>query len=98
MDFCQNIGALRLGIQENAHYEGEVVPMRPGDMLVLFTDGVVERGGAEVLFDEVDLQAIAFRYRKLSASDLVGRIIEELHRLTGPVADDDTTLMILKRL
>jgi len=91
-------GGLLLGIQEHARYEGEVVPLRPGDLLVLFTDGLVERGGADTLFGEPDLQSVLFRYRNLSASDLMGRVLEELQRLTGQVADDDTTVMILKAL
>ena len=91
-------GGLLLGIQEHARYEGEVVPMRPGDLLILFTDGLVERGGPESLFGEPDLLSVASRYRNLSAADLVVRILEELHRLTGSLAEDDITLMILKAL
>ena len=34
-----------LGMLEDARYEGDVVPLRPGDRLVLYTDGIVEAAG-----------------------------------------------------
>jgi phosphoserine phosphatase RsbU/P len=91
-------GGLLLGIQEEARYESEEVPLNPGDLLLMFTDGVVERGGAEAVFGEPDLLSLCERHRHLSAPDLLGRILEELNRLTGPLGDDDTTLLILKAL
>jgi serine phosphatase RsbU (regulator of sigma subunit) len=91
-------GGLLLGITREASYEAGEVPLRPGDLLLLYTDGVVERGGPELLFGEGDLESIAARHRRLSATDLMGRILEELGRVGGPGPDDDTTLLILKAL
>jgi phosphoserine phosphatase RsbU/P len=91
-------GGLLLGILEGASYEGGEVTLHPGDVLVMYTDGVVERGGAQEIFGESDLLSLATDHRHLSAPDLLGRTLEELGRLTGSTADDDTTLMILKAL
>lgn len=91
-------GGLLLGIFEESAYEGDEVTLHAGDLLVMFTDGVVERGGSEELFGEPDLQQLAARYRHLSAPDLLGRILEELEKVTGAAGDDDTTLLILKAL
>lgn len=91
-------GGLLLGVLEESLYEDEVVPLRPGDLLVLFTDGVIERGGAQTQFEEPELQKVASAHRHLSAADLLGRITEELERSAGVPADDDTTLFILKAL
>lgn len=91
-------GGLLLGVMEESRYEDEVVPLWPGDLLVLFTDGVIERGGAQTLFEEPELLRVASAHRHLSASDLLGRILEELDREAGAAADDDTTLVVLKAL
>ena len=91
-------GGLLLGVLEESLYQDEVVPLRPGDLLVLFTDGVIERGGAQTQFEEPELLRVASAHRHLSAADLLGRITEELEREAGVPADDDTTLFILKAL
>jgi sigma-B regulation protein RsbU (phosphoserine phosphatase) len=91
-------GGLLLGVLEESLYQDEVVPLRPGDLLVLFTDGVIERGGARTQFEEPELLRVASAHRHLSAADLLGRITEELEREAGVPADDDTTLFILKAL
>jgi sigma-B regulation protein RsbU (phosphoserine phosphatase) len=91
-------GGLILGIFEEAAYEGDEIRLDPGDVLVFFTDGVIERGGAQELFGEDDLQEVASRHRHLSAGDLMGRILEALEHRTGNSPDDDTTLMVLKAL
>jgi sigma-B regulation protein RsbU (phosphoserine phosphatase) len=91
-------GGLLLGVMAESLYEDNVVPLRPGDLLVLFTDGVIERGGAQTQFEEPELLRVASAHRHLSAADLLGRITEELEREAGVTADDDTTLFILKAL
>ena len=91
-------GGLLLGVVEESLYQDEVVPLRPGDLLVLFTDGVIERGGAQTRFEEPELLRVASAHRHLSAADILGRITEELEREAGVTADDDTTLFILKAL
>jgi sigma-B regulation protein RsbU (phosphoserine phosphatase) len=91
-------GGLLLGVLEESLYQDEVVPLRPGDLLVLFTDGVIERGGAQTQFEEPELLRIASAHRHLSAADILGRITEELAQEAGVPADDDTTLFILKAL
>ncbi len=91
-------GGLLLGIHEDAPYEGAVVPLSPGDLLVLFTDGVIERGGPDTRFGEPELVDAVLQKRHLSAADLLGWINEELTRLCGSTVEDDTTIMVVKML
>ena len=67
-------------------------------MLLLFTDGVTERGGADAAFGEIELLEFAGRFRHLGADDLLERILEEVHRRSPIEHNDDTTLLVLKVL
>lgn len=91
-------GGLLLGIREPVEYDAGAVPLSPGDLLLLFTDGVIERGGAEAPFGESALQALAAKKRHLGAEDLLGRVLEELERTSGVRDADDTTLLVVKVL
>ena len=91
-------GGLLLGIREPIAYDPGEVTLAPGDLLLLFTDGVIERGGPEGTFGELALQSFVARHRHLSAHDLVGRIFEEVDRIDPVGERDDTTLFALKVL
>ncbi len=91
-------GGLLLGIRDGERYESGEVTLDPGDLLILYTDGVVERGGAGSTFGETELELFASRHRHLGAEDLLERILEELGRQSPGEPDDDTTLVILKAL
>ena len=91
-------GGLLLGIREPIAYDPGEVTLAPGDLLLLFTDGVIERGGPDGTFGELALQSFVARHRHLSAHDLVGRIFEEVDRIDPVGERDDTTLFALKVL
>lgn len=91
-------GGLLLGIREPVAYEPGEVMLDPGDLLLLFTDGVIERGGPDGTFGELALQSFVARHRHLSAHDLLGRIFEEVDRVEQVGEADDTTLFALKML
>jgi len=91
-------GGLLLGVSDSTLYDGAETALRPGETLLLFTDGVVERGAPDPIFTEDDLMTYALKHRHISAQDLVGRILDELERRTGTFAEDDTTMLILRTL
>jgi sigma-B regulation protein RsbU (phosphoserine phosphatase) len=92
-------GGLVLGIFDTYGYDGGTVEMRPGDTLVMYSDGVTETwdpGGDE--FGEERLVALAVRERTLGAEELQDAIIREIERFEmGARATDDRTLVVLKR-
>jgi serine phosphatase RsbU (regulator of sigma subunit)/pSer/pThr/pTyr-binding forkhead associated (FHA) protein len=92
-------GGLVLGMFENVTYAGGAVEMRPGDTLVVYSDGVTETGspvGAE--YGEESLTALAVRSRAQGASALLDTILREIERFeAGARASDDRTLVVLKR-
>ncbi len=92
-------GGLLLGILPEVTYLPGSVTMAPGDIVVMFTDGVTEAmGDAGEEYTDRRLQAFAARYRDRSAHRLLDMIQEDVERFTGPVAalSDDRTMVILK--
>jgi sigma-B regulation protein RsbU (phosphoserine phosphatase) len=73
--------------------------MRPGDTLVVFSDGVSEtwnKAGEE--FGEERLTQTILRSHELSAAQLQARILADLDTFSGGAkATDDRTLIVLKR-
>ena len=92
-------GGLVLGIFDNVVYEGGHVEMRPGDTLVIYSDGVTETwdpDGEE--FAEERLRALAVENRTLAAEELQAAILREIERFeAGARATDDRTIVVLKR-
>jgi sigma-B regulation protein RsbU (phosphoserine phosphatase) len=67
----------------------EVVPFRPGDVLVLFTDGLIER---DPLFGEDELDV--YLKRGGSASELASDLLEHAASLDPHRADDIAVLVV----
>lgn len=94
-------GGLLLGVLDGAPYaEGETA-LAPGDVLLLFTDGVTEAWSAEDPDDEYGeprlLDAVR-AHRAEPAQAILDAVREDVRAFTGggPL-DDDLTLLVLKR-
>ncbi|MEM6645052.1 MAG: GAF domain-containing SpoIIE family protein phosphatase [Bacteroidota bacterium] len=76
----------------------ERIPLQPGDVFVLYTDGIVESRNAddeEYGYDRL-LDALK-EHRHEDATDLHRVLIDDLQRFTGhDYYDDDMTLLVLK--
>lgn len=93
-------GGLPLGITDDMGYEESSVILQPGDVLVIYSDGITDSVNEnDDEFGEQRLIDVVRRYRTRTASQLRDRIDEAITQFVGqsmPV--DDTTLMILKRV
>jgi sigma-B regulation protein RsbU (phosphoserine phosphatase) len=87
-----------LGILAGAGYNERFIDLLPGDILVLYTDGVVETENREgEVFDAERLETFVRAHATLGARELCELIYVELSRFSGraqPV--DDTTIVIAK--
>ena len=72
--------------------------MEPGDILVLYTDGVTEAfDGAHRMFGEDRLQAIVAEHAHEPPTELIASIVAALRRHAGTTPQsDDLTVLVLR--
>lgn len=87
-----------LGGIEHQAYTSRTVKIGPGDIIVLYTDGITESiNGLEEMFGEERLRSIIMEYKDLNASDILKKILEEVSSFAvGQPQFDDITLMVIK--
>lgn len=92
-------GGVVLGILDDFPFQEETVRLKPGDVLVIFTDGISEANDeAKEQFGEQRLEAVIRRYKDRPASELKDQIIAAVKAHAGNVPQmDDITLMVIKR-
>ncbi len=97
--FLEPTGGL-LGILRNQKYVVENVRMLPGDILVLYSDGITEAFNSEgKLFGRNRLQEIIKTNCCSTPEQIVYKIIEEVEKFAAPGQYvDDKTLIVVKRL
>ena len=93
-----DVGGIPLGIQSDRPYECGSTVLRRGDMLVIFTDGVVEavneRGGE---YEEGRLIPLVQRCAAMNAQGLVDCLMQDLRTFAGQASQhDDITCMAVR--
>jgi serine phosphatase RsbU (regulator of sigma subunit) len=92
-------GGLPIGMMQGVAYEQAIVTFEPGDVLVIYSDGITESvNERDEEFEEDRLIEVVKNNAGRSASGIRDRIDEALSRFVGTTAPvDDMTLMIIKR-
>jgi len=90
---------LVLGIKEDVSYRMKQVKINPGEMLIIYTDGISESMNYKMEdFGEERLLEIVEKNKMLSASKLVYKIIGAANQHSGNTPQsDDMTLVVVKR-
>lgn len=88
-----------LGIIENAHYSTDMQSILPGEILVMYTDGVVDltnKDRIEFGFDR--LNSAIQKGRNQPAAELIQCVLQAAWEFSGSQSfEDDFTLVIIKR-
>ena len=94
----QPTGAV-LGVTEDFVYNEGSFVFKPGDLLLLYTDGVTDADkGQGEMFGEERLLGYVARHSDASPSDLVLGLQDEIRAFTGRQDfDDDLTILALRR-
>jgi PAS domain S-box-containing protein len=85
-----------LGVFPDARWTAVTVPLRPGDLLALYSDGVPDTRGARDRFGPARLQQTLAP--ATSAADAVARVQRALGDFHVGPESDDTALLVLERL
>jgi sigma-B regulation protein RsbU (phosphoserine phosphatase) len=90
---------LPVGVLEGARWGQRRAHIHPGDMLVLYTDGLTEvEDAAEAPFGEERVQRVALDHLGRPAQDVRDAMLAAAHRFAGDAPRfDDITLMIVRR-
>jgi sigma-B regulation protein RsbU (phosphoserine phosphatase) len=91
-----------LGPLREAEYERGFLRIEPGDLVVLYTDGITETlsdadaGERSEEYGVDRLVELCRARRGLPAEELVGAILDEVKEFSGdrPVADDRTVVVV----
>jgi sigma-B regulation protein RsbU (phosphoserine phosphatase) len=99
---CQRlqVGGTVLGVLEQAAFDEGLTVIEPGDLMMIFSDGVAEAAGENGdPFGKWRLPALLAENRERSVSDIVRAVWAglEYHVGGGPMADD-WTFVVVKRL
>jgi sigma-B regulation protein RsbU (phosphoserine phosphatase) len=88
-----------LGVVEDTTWKQETVRLAPGDLLVLYTDGITDaENGQGSFFGRERLLDIAQANLGRSAQDIQAALIAEVHEFIGPAPQfDDITLVVVVR-
>ncbi|MGH7741719.1 MAG: GAF domain-containing SpoIIE family protein phosphatase [Candidatus Eiseniibacteriota bacterium] len=93
-------GGVAFGVLPDAEYEERPVAIRPGDILVLYTDGVTEaEDDRNHQFGRRKLEDCVTRHAGESARAIVDAVVNEVLSFAGERGQsDDLTLMVVKAL
>jgi serine phosphatase RsbU (regulator of sigma subunit) len=98
-------GGLLLGMMGEQVYQQDTVELAPGEIIVLYTDGITEAVGPaadeddyEAMFGEDALFEVLRRNRHLPAAGIKDAILEAVSTHTsGEAQSDDITLVVIRR-
>jgi len=96
----ENIGGRALGLVEQSPYGSGRMILRPGEALLLYTDGVTEAmDSSETLYSNQRLAEFLVSNRDSSPRQIVGDLVSDIRSFVGvaPQSDDITVLALLYR-
>jgi serine phosphatase RsbU (regulator of sigma subunit) len=102
MNSCtiSKLDGVPIGIEEDFEYRQARVKLFPGDMVILFTDGVTEmRNEQGEEYGVQRLNTMIVDNHNLNAEEFVRLMVDDLEKFRGQEPPhDDTTMLVLKRV
>jgi DNA-binding NarL/FixJ family response regulator len=91
---------MALGVMEDAVWKQKVIRFSPGDVLLLYTDGITEAQDTQGRFyGERRLQDVMRSIGSRPAEEILEAVLDDLRRfIDGAPQQDDVTLIVIRRL
>ncbi len=89
---------LIIGVMQDYAYEQETITLKPGDLVLLYTDGIIEAENATgELFGEQRLTGLLEEHSQKKSSELIEIIVEQVRLFTGHNNfHDDVSLVVMR--
>ncbi len=89
-----------IGITDDVEYEQAKLKFNPGDIVVLYTDGITEmRNEAREEYGRLRLQKLLVDNSAMNAQELVEKLVADVDEFRGGAAPhDDMTTLVMKRV
>lgn len=93
-------GGIMLGMMDDFPFQDDSVQIHPGDIMVIFSDGVTEAmNGEEVQFGDARLRDTIIEHRNEDARTMLESIVSTVKSHAGAAPQmDDITILVVKRL
>ncbi len=89
-----------LGVTPNSKYETDSLNFEPGDMLIIYSDGITEAANGEYdFYEEERLQSLILENLHVTPKELVYTILDDVNTFstTNSKYQDDKTLVVIKK-
>jgi sigma-B regulation protein RsbU (phosphoserine phosphatase) len=93
-------GGIVLGIMPEYAFEDETVVIQPGDILVLYSDGIIDAQNLKKeRFGEEQLADLLKKNRSKSAQDIIDAVVDGVNVFSHNMQQsDDITIVVVKRV
>ena len=93
-------GGLVVSIVEEFPYQEDTVSLAPGDVVVVYSDGITEAVDPRAeQFGDTNIQSVVVANRALGASGIIDAIVGAVRQHAATAAQaDDMTIVVIKRL
>jgi len=90
-------GGLPIGLFPNSEFRAATIVLAPGDLVVLYSDGITEAGVLEAEpFGEERLEAVVQTHRRRPLTEIEREVLEAVQRWSGKEPEDDMTLLLVR--
>jgi sigma-B regulation protein RsbU (phosphoserine phosphatase) len=90
-------GGLPIGLIAQACFQAGSTTLEPGDLVVLYSDGITEAGVMKTeAFGEARLESLIEVHRRKPLGEIESEVLEAVRRWTGNEPHDDMTLLLVR--
>jgi len=91
------VGGLALGVEASQLYDEQRTTIAPGELVVVFTDGVVEARRDGELYGQARLSDVLARAHRQAPAEIARAVLDDCRAYAGGELPDDCAVVVIKR-